>query len=125
MKSREVQGQLWPEMLQDSLREFAGLRGIVVQRGNHQVGYLEPYVGFIFEPPERIEHRLQMSQRDFPVEALGEGFEVHVCGVDVIVDVMKRLARDVAIRTITVLSPYFFAARQISMTYSPQMVGSL
>ena len=37
----------------------------------------------------------------------------------------RGTVRRTTLLTITVLSPYAFAARQISMTYSPQMVGSL
>ena len=39
-----------------------------------------------------------MCQRNFPVEVFGERFQVHVRGVHVIVNIVKRFPRDVAVR---------------------------
>ena len=46
---------------------------------------------------QRVEHRLQVRQRDLAVEVFGEGLQVDVGGVDVAIDVEEGLARDVAV----------------------------
>ena len=97
MKRREVQRHIGAEMLQNPFRQFARLRRIIVQRRDHQVGDLEPDVGLVFQPLESFEHGLKMRERDFPVEVLGEGFEVHVRGIDVVINVVERFVGDVAV----------------------------
>ena len=54
------------------------------------------FVSF-FSHFKRFQHGLQMRQRDSAVKFLGEGFQVHVRGVHVIVDIVKGFARDVAV----------------------------
>ena len=53
--------------------------------------------GLVPQPFQRVEHRLQVRQRDFGVEIFGEGLQVDVGGVDVLVNVEEGLARDVAV----------------------------
>ena len=66
-----------------------------------------------------------MRQRDFAVEILGEGFQVDVGRIDVVVDVVEGFAGDVAVGDHHCFQAARLAALQMSMTYSPQMVGSL
>jgi hypothetical protein len=98
MKSGEVQGDLWTQIGEDPLGEFAGFCRIVVEGRDHEVGELEPDVGFVFEPEEGVQHGLEVGERDFAVEIFGEGFQVNIGGVDVVVNVVKGLAGDVAVR---------------------------
>src|SRR5215472_11854540 len=58
MKSGEVQRYVGPEMRQDPRGKLARFRGIIVKRGNHQVGDLEPHAALLFQPFERVQHRL-------------------------------------------------------------------
>ena len=111
MKRREMQRHFRPEMLENPLSEFARFRGIVVERGDHQVGDLEPDVGLVLEPLERFEHGLEMRQRDFSVEIFREGFQIHVGGVNVVVDVVKRVVGDVAVGDHHGVQPVLFRRR--------------
>src|SRR5579859_4629429 len=99
-------------MREDPLRQSASLLGIVVQRWNHQIRDFEPHFCFVLQPLEGLEDWLQMRQRSFSVETFGESFQVDVRGIDMVVDVVKSLMSDIAVR-------------QMSITYSPQIVGSL
>ena len=97
MECGEVEGDIRAKMGEDPVGEFASFGGIVIERGNHEIGDLEPDVGFIFEPSERVENRLKMGESDFAVEIFGEGFEVDIGGIDVVVDVVEGFAGDVAV----------------------------
>jgi hypothetical protein len=71
--------------------------GIVVEGGNDEIGDLEPDTGFVFEPGEHVEDGLEMGESDFAVEIFGEGFEVDVGGVNLVVDVVEGFAGNVAV----------------------------
>ena len=68
-----------------------------------------------------------MRQRNLPVEPFRESFEIDIGRVDVIVNTVESLIRDLLAtsKPSPFSGPYSFAALQISITYSPQMVGSL
>ena len=97
VERREVQRNVRAQMLQNPVREPARFAGVVVQRRNHQVGDLEPDIGLVLEPLQRVEHGLEMGKRDLPVEVFAEGFQVDVGCVHVVIDIMESLAGDVAI----------------------------
>jgi hypothetical protein len=97
MERGEVQRHIRAEMREDPFGELAGFGGIVIERGNHEIGEFKPHGGFIFEPLEGFENGLEMRERDFSVELLGEGFEVHVGRVNVGIDIPEGFMRDVAV----------------------------
>lgn len=97
MEGGEVEGDVGAEMREDPFGELAGFGGIVVERGDNEIGELEPHAGFVFEPGEHVQHGLKMSESDFAVEVFGEGFEVDVGGVNVVVDVVEGFAGDVTV----------------------------
>ena len=97
MKGGEVEGNVWAEMGEDPLGEFAGFGGIVVEGGDHKIGDFEPDGSFVLEPFESLQDGREVGERDFAVEIFREGFEVDVGGVDVVVDIVKGFAGDVAI----------------------------
>jgi hypothetical protein len=97
MEGGEVERNAGAEMREDPFGELASFGGIVVERGNDEIGELEPDVGFVFEPGEHVEDGLEMGERDFAVEIFAEGFEVDVGGVNVVVDVVEGFAGDVAV----------------------------
>jgi hypothetical protein len=97
MEGGEVERDVGAEMLENPFAELAGFGGIVVEGGDDEIGELKPDVGFVFEPGEHVEDGLEMGERDFAVEILGEGFEVNVGSVNVVVDVVESFARDVAV----------------------------
>ena len=66
-----------------------------------------------------------MRQRNFTVEVLGEGLQVHVRGINVVVDIVERFMSDVAVGDHHRVQSVACAAWQMSITYSPQIVGSL
>jgi hypothetical protein len=47
MKGGEVEGNVWAEMGEDPLGEFAGFGGIVVEGGDHKIGDFEPDGSFV------------------------------------------------------------------------------
>ena len=85
---------------------------IVIQGWNHQVGDLKPHRRFVLQPRQRLQHRLKMRQRNFPVKILGKGLEIDVRRVDVIVNVVEGFVGDVAIgdhHCFQAIFPGFFA----------------
>jgi len=97
MEGGEVERNVGAEMREDPLGELASFVGIVVKRGDDEIGQLKPDSGFIFEPGEHVEDGLQMGESDFAVEIFAEGFEIDVGGVNVVVDVVEGFAGDVAV----------------------------
>src|SRR5712671_816958 len=97
MEGGEVQRDVGAEVGEDPIGEFARLGGIIVQGRNHQISDLEPDIGFVLEPLQRFEHGLEMSEGDFAVEIFGEGLQVDIGGVNVIVDVVEGFTSDVAV----------------------------
>ena len=98
MERGEVQRDVGAEMVEDPVGEPPRLAGVVVERGNDEVGDLEPDGCFALEPEERIENGLEVGERGFAVEIFGERFEVDICGVNVIINIMEGFAGDVAVR---------------------------
>src|SRR5260370_40975056 len=47
MKGGEVQGNVGPEMFENPFREAARLTRVIVERRDHEVGDLEPDIGFV------------------------------------------------------------------------------
>jgi len=97
MEGGEVEGDIRTEIGQDPVSQFASFVGIVVKRRNHQVSQFDPNRSFLLQPDESVENRLKMREGDFAVEILGEGLEVHVGGVDVVVDVVESFVSDVTV----------------------------
>ena len=97
MEGSEVERNVGTEIGENPVGEFTGFVGIVIERGDHEIGKFEPDVGFVLEPGERVENGLEMGESDLAVEIFGEGFEIDVGGVDVIVDVVERFAGDVTV----------------------------
>jgi len=97
MKRREVQRHVVAQVLQHPIAELLEFGIVVVQRRDDEVGDLKPHARLMTQPAQRVEHRLQVRQRDFGVELLGEGLQVDVGSVDVGVDVEKGFTRDVAV----------------------------
>ena len=60
VKRGEVQRNIGAEVGEDPFGEFAGFVGIVVEGGNHEIGDLKPNGGFVLEPGQRVENRLEM-----------------------------------------------------------------
>src|SRR5258706_5099510 len=97
MKSGEVQRHVGSEVRQNPFGKFVRLRGVIIQGWNHQIGDFEPDAGLILQPLQRLKDRLEMSERDFAVEIFGKRLQVDVRRIDMVVDVVKRLASDVAV----------------------------
>src|SRR5690242_21904857 len=85
-------------MSENPFRQFASLYGIIIQRWNHQIGYFKPHFCLVLQPLEGLENWLQVRQSNSSVETFGEGFQVNVRGINMVVDVMKSLIRDIAVR---------------------------
>ena len=96
VKRGEVHRHVGPEIFRHPLRHFLELLLRVIEAGNEQGGDLEPYLGFVLEVLERVEHGLQMRAGHLPVEILGEGLEVHVGRVHVLVKLAPWLVAHVA-----------------------------
>lgn len=97
MESGEVERDVGAEMREDPFGELASFCGIVVESGNHEIGEFEPHGGFVLEPLESLEDGLEVGERDLAIEIFGERFEVHIGGIDVVVDVVESFAGDVAV----------------------------
>ena len=108
MKRGEVQRHVGTQVHQNPFGQLARLRRIVIQAWNHQVGDLEPNIRLILQPLQRLEYRLEMSQCDLAVEVFSKTFQVDVCSVDVVINVVKRFAGDVAIGNHHPLQPKLF-----------------
>ena len=52
-------GTSGPKMLENPFGELARLGFVVVERGNHQIGDLEPDVGFVLQTQKSFEHGLR------------------------------------------------------------------
>ena len=98
MERGEVQRHIIAQVLQHPIAQLLKFGVAVVQRWNDEIGDLKPHAGFMPQPLQRVQYRLQVGQRDLAVKLLGERFEVNIGGVNVAIDVEKRLARDVTIR---------------------------
>ncbi len=97
VKRSEMQRHIRPQMSQNPFGKLSRLCRIVIQGWNHQVGDLEPDRRLLHQPRQRLQHRLKMRQGNLPIEILGEGLEVDVRRVDVIVNVVERVVCDVTI----------------------------
>ncbi len=97
MEGGEMERDVGAEMREDPFGELAGFGRIVVERGDDEIGELKPDAGFVFEPGKHVEDRLQMGEGEFAVEIFGEGFEVDVGGINVVVDVVEGFAGDIAV----------------------------
>ena len=97
MEGGEMKRNVGAKMGEDPVGKAARLVRIVIERRNHEVGDFDPDAGFLFKPKQSIEDGLQVGERDFAVEILGEGFQVDVGSVDVIVNVVKGFAGDVTV----------------------------
>src|SRR5438046_4788924 len=97
MKPGEVQRHVRSKMGEDPFGKLSRFGGIVVQRRNHQVGDLKPDRRLLLQPCQRLQHRLKMRQRNFPVEIFRKRLEVHIRRIDVVVDVMEGLVGDVTV----------------------------
>src|SRR4029077_16231786 len=94
--------------------------GTIVLVRDHQVCDLEPDVSFIFEPLEGVEHRIEMGKRNLVIEALREGFEIHVCCIDVAINLRPCLGGDVTRRNHDALQPVLPSkARDIDNEFPP------
>src|SRR5207247_7625183 len=87
----ELQRHVRSKMGEDPFGKLSRFGGIVVQRRNHQVGDLKPDRRLLLQPCQRLQHRLKMRQRNFPVEIFRKRLEVHIRRIDVVVDVMEGL----------------------------------
>ena len=105
MKRGEVQRHIVAQVLEDPVRELPEFFLLVVESGDDEVGDLEPDASLVPQPAQGLEHRLQVGERDLGVELFGECFQVDVGGIDVLVDIEERLARDVAVRDHHVIEP--------------------
>jgi len=97
MECGEVQGDVGPEMRQDPSGELVRFRWIIVKSGDHEVGDFEPDIGFVLQPSESVENGLQVGEGDFAVEILGEGFQVNIGAIDVVVNVVEGFPGDVPV----------------------------
>ena len=97
MEGGEVERNVGAKMGEDPFGELAGFGGIVVEGGNDEIGDFEPDMGFVLEPGEHVEDGLEMGEGELAVEIFGEGFEVDVGSVNVVVDVVEGFAGDVAV----------------------------
>ena len=93
MERGEVQRHVRAQIFKDPVSQLAEFVGAVIQRGDDQIRNFEPDVGFILQPFQGVENRLQMRESDAAVEIFSEGFQVHVCRIHVVVNVMESLAR--------------------------------
>ena len=97
MEGGEVEGDIGAEIGEDPFGELASFVAVVVERGDDEIGELNPDTGFVFEPSEHVEDGLQMGEGDFAVEVFAKGFEIDVGGVNVVVDVVEGFVSDVAV----------------------------
>src|SRR5258706_7199480 len=86
MKRGEVQRHGVAQVFQHPAGEPPGLLRVVVLSGDHEIGDLEPDTGLALEPPERVEHRIEVRESELLVKPLGERLQVHVGGVAVAKD---------------------------------------
>ena len=84
-------------MCKDPFGKFASFGGIVVEGGNHEIGDFEPDGCFVLEPLKSLQNRFEVGEGDFPVEIFAEGFEVNIGSIDVIVNVVKGFAGNIAV----------------------------
>jgi hypothetical protein len=97
MECGEMQRNVWAQVQQNPVSELSRFFRVVVQRGNHQVRNFKPHGRFIFQPLESFQDWREVRQRGFAVEGFGEGFQVDVGCVDVVVDVVESFVGDVAV----------------------------
>src|SRR5208282_1681603 len=64
--------------------------------GDQQRGDLEPDAALGAQPGQRVLHVLQVGAAEVAIEALTEGFQIDVGGIDVFVEFAARFGRDVA-----------------------------
>lgn len=97
MKGGEVKRNVGAEIFEEPIAKAASLAGIVVESGDHEIGNFEPDIGLVLEPFECVEDGSEMGESGAGVETFGEGLEVHVGGVNVVVNIVERFAGDVAV----------------------------
>src|SRR6476646_7770620 len=97
MERGEVQRDVRPKMGQDPLGELARLGRIIVQGGDHQSGDLKPHMRLVLEPLQRLENGRKMGQRYLAVEVLRKRLQVDIRSIDVVINVVKGFAGDVAV----------------------------
>jgi len=97
MEGGEVEGDVGAKMGEDPFGELAGFGGIVVEVGMMRL---------VISNQTRVSFLSQVSMSrtgwrwvrvDFAVEIFGEGFEVDVGGVNLVVDVVEGFAGNVAV----------------------------
>ncbi len=97
VKRGEMERNVGAKIGKDPFGELAGFGGVIVESGNHEVGDLKPDGGFIFQPLQGVQNGLEVSESNFAIEIFGEGLEVDVRGINVVVDVVEGVVGDVAV----------------------------
>src|SRR2546422_336246 len=98
MERGEVQRHFRSQVFQHPFGELAEFARVVVESRDDQVGDFKPNVGLLLQPLQHIQYWLQVSQRNAPVKVFRKCLQVHVGGVDVVVDFVEGVVGDVAIR---------------------------
>src|SRR6187401_644097 len=94
MKCAEMERHIGPELLHDPLRHGFELVVGIVLAGNEKCGDLEPHTGFTLQIRQCVEHGLEITFADLPVEVLRKRFEIHVGRVHVLVEFAPRCFTD-------------------------------
>src|SRR2546422_4534400 len=97
MERGEVQRHFRSQVFQHPFGELAEFARVVVESRDDQVGDFKPNVGLLLQPLQHIQYGLQVSQRNAPVKVFRKCLQVHVGGVDVVVDFVEGVVGDVAI----------------------------
>jgi hypothetical protein len=85
-------------VLHDPRRHLLQLSIGVVSSRDDQRREFEPDVRLLREILERLEHRLQVSLGELPIETLGKGLQINIGSIHVVVEVPAWLVADISSR---------------------------
>ena len=91
-----MQRHIRAEMLHHPLGQRFQLGIGIIFAGNQQGGDLEPDRGFLLQVQQSVEHHLQVTTADLPVEIFAEGLQIDVGGVHVAEELAARLLAHIA-----------------------------
>ncbi len=96
VKCRKVEGHLGSDVGKEPLAEAFEFFVVVVQAGDEKRGDFHPYIGFVTDVSQRVQHRFKVPSGHFGVEVFTKRFEVDIGRGHVPEKLGPCLIRDVA-----------------------------
>ena len=96
MKCRRMQRHFITDVSQNPVTHPEKLVVLIIGSRDDEIGDLELNLGFLMQPLERIQDRLEMRKGQLLIEFISKCLEVNIGGIDVFKERGTRSGRDIA-----------------------------